>query len=95
LPGAAPIVAATDYVRSYPELIAAHVDARFVVLGTDGFGRSDTRAALREFFEVNRQHIVIAALAALVAEGQLNREVWVQTLLRYGVDGTRQAPWTM
>jgi len=95
LSGSAPIIAATDYVRAYPELIAAHVDARFVALGTDGFGRSDTRAALREFFEVNREHIAIAALAALVAEGHLNREVWAQAMLRLGVDSTRPAPWTV
>jgi pyruvate dehydrogenase E1 component len=95
LSGSAPIIAATDYVRAYPELIAAHVNARFVALGTDGFGRSDTRAALREFFEVNREHIVIAALSALVAEGQLDRDVWLQAMRRFGIDGCRPAPWTV
>jgi pyruvate dehydrogenase E1 component len=65
LGGDAPIVAATDYVRSHAQSIAGYVRAPFTVLGTDGFGRSDTRAALRRFFEVDRQHIVIAALAAL------------------------------
>jgi pyruvate dehydrogenase E1 component len=65
LAGDAPIVAATDYVRAYPELIAAHVEARFIALGTDGFGRSDTRKALRRFFEVDRHSIAIAALHAL------------------------------
>ena len=54
LPGAAPIIAASDYVRAYPQMIAAYVDARFIALGTDGFGRSDTRRALRAFFEVDR-----------------------------------------
>ena len=53
LPGTSPIIAATDYVRAYPQLIAAYVEAPFTALGTDGFGRSDTRAALRSFFEVD------------------------------------------
>ena len=70
---AAPVVAATDYVRAYPELIAAHVRAPFTALGTDGFGRSDTRARLRRFFEVDRQHVVVAALAALADEGDVSR----------------------
>ena len=95
LSGSAPIIAATDYVRAYPELIAAHVAARFVALGTDGFGRSDTRAALREFFEVNCEHIAIAALSALVTEGQLDRSVWAQAVQRFGLDSERPAPWTV
>ncbi len=61
LDGDAPIVAATDYVRAYPQLIAAYTNGRFVALGTDGFGRSDTRSALRNFFEVDRHHVVVAA----------------------------------
>ena len=63
--GDAPVIAATDYVRALPQLIAAYVDADFTALGTDGFGRSDTRAVLRRFFEVDRHHIVVAALHAL------------------------------
>jgi pyruvate dehydrogenase E1 component len=94
LRGHGPIIAATDYVRAYPELIASHVGARFVALGTDGFGRSDTRAALREFFEVNRQHIAVAALAALSQDGQLTREALSQAIARYGIDVDRAAPWT-
>src|SRR5258708_4795970 len=66
-----PIIAATDYVRAYPELIAAHVGRRYLALGTDGFGRSDTREALREFFEVDRRHIAIAAITELLREGRL------------------------
>ncbi len=65
LPGDAPIVAATDDVRAYPQLIASYVEAPFVALGTDGFGRSDTRPALRAFFEVDCKHVVLAALHAL------------------------------
>jgi pyruvate dehydrogenase E1 component len=65
LAGDAPIVAASDYVRAWPQLIAEYVDARFVTLGTDGFGRSDTRRQLRRHFEVDAAAIVAAALEAL------------------------------
>ncbi|WP_425258432.1 alpha-ketoglutarate dehydrogenase [Rubrivivax sp. RP6-9] len=65
LAGSSPVVAATDYVRAWPQLIAEHVDARFITLGTDGFGRSDTREQLRRFFEVDAASITAAALQAL------------------------------
>jgi pyruvate dehydrogenase E1 component len=65
LAGPVPVVAATDYVRAWPQLIAEYVDARFVTLGTDGFGRSDTREQLRRFFEVDAASIVAAALQAI------------------------------
>ncbi|MCA0244535.1 MAG: alpha-ketoglutarate dehydrogenase [Proteobacteria bacterium] len=90
---AAPIVAASDYVRAWPELIAAHVGAPFTALGTDGFGRSDTRAALRRFFEVDRQHIALAALDALRAQGRLPSELCAQALQRYALDAEAAAPW--
>jgi len=95
LSGDAPIIAATDYVRAYPQMIASYVSARFVALGTDGFGRSDTRGALRDFFEVDRRHITIAALAALVDEGQLAREHLNAAIERFAVDTNRAAPWTV
>jgi pyruvate dehydrogenase E1 component len=95
LPGTAPIVAATDYVRAYPELIAAHVRAPFVALGTDGFGRSDTRAALRDFFEVDRRHIAVAALSALVESGHLDRQIVGSAIVRYQINTVRAAPWTL
>ncbi|WP_175995489.1 alpha-ketoglutarate dehydrogenase [Burkholderia stabilis] len=66
-----PVIAATDYVRAVPELIRAFVPRRYVTLGTDGFGRSDTRDALRAFFEVDRASIVLAALKALADDGEL------------------------
>ncbi|MEM9301730.1 MAG: alpha-ketoglutarate dehydrogenase [Pseudomonadota bacterium] len=93
LAGAAPIVAATDYVRAWPGLIAPHVDAPFVALGTDGFGRSDTRARLRSFFEVDRHHIVIAALESLVDAGTIERRQLTEALDRYGLAGTDEPPW--
>lgn len=72
--GAAPIVAASDYVRAVPQLLASYLPGRrFMTLGTDGFGRSDTRSALRGFFEVDRASIVLAALQALVDVGALER----------------------
>ena len=67
--------------------------APFIALGTDGFGRSDTRAALRRFFEVDRQHIVVAALTSLVRERRLAPEVVAQAIARYGLDASRPAPW--
>jgi pyruvate dehydrogenase E1 component len=91
----APIVAATDYVRAYPELIASHVGRRYLALGTDGFGRSDTRSALREFFEVDRRHIAIAAIAELVREGVLDAKIQQAAITRYAVDAERAAPWTI
>jgi pyruvate dehydrogenase E1 component len=95
LPGIAPIIAASDYVRAYPQLIAAYVEARFVALGTDGFGRSDTRQALRAFFEVDRRHIVVAALASLADEGVIARESQADATERFGIDGVAAAPWTI
>jgi pyruvate dehydrogenase E1 component len=93
LPGTAPIVAATDYVRAYPQLIASYVDAPFVALGTDGFGRSDTRAALRGFFENDRRHVVVATLHALSRQGQLPATVVAAAIERYGIDATAAPPW--
>jgi pyruvate dehydrogenase E1 component len=93
LPGGVPIVAATDYVRAYPGLIAAHVDAPFTALGTDGFGRSDTRAALRRFFEVDRQHIVVAALAVLADRGVVARRTVAAALESYGIEAAPVPPW--
>ena len=63
--GPAPIVAASDYVRAWPQLITEYVDAKLVTLGTDGFGRSDTLARLRGYFEVDAQAVVAAALEVL------------------------------
>ncbi|MBN9582862.1 MAG: alpha-ketoglutarate dehydrogenase [Afipia sp.] len=95
LPGRAPIVAASDYVRAWPQLIASYVDARLIALGTDGFGRSDTRPALRSFFEVDRRNIVVAALTALADDGRLDRRTVAEAIARYGIDAQAAAPWTI
>jgi pyruvate dehydrogenase E1 component len=93
LDGAAPIVAATDYVRAYPQLVASYLPARFVALGCDGFGRSDTRAALRRFFEVDRAQIALAALDALAREGAIEAQAVAGAIDRYGIDAQRAPPW--
>ena len=67
---------------------------RFVALGTDGFGRSDTRAALRRFFEVDRHSIVLAALHTLVRDGHLERTILQAAIEQFGIDVERPAPWT-
>jgi pyruvate dehydrogenase E1 component len=94
LAGDAPVVAASDYVRAYPELIAPHVHAPFTALGTDGFGRSDTRRALRRFFEVDRHHVVVAALAALDERAPGNGTRLAEALQRYGIETEAAPPWT-
>ena len=66
---------------------------RYVALGTDGFGRSDTRAALRSFFEVDRHHVAVAALKALADEGTIDRKVVKQAIDKYGIDTERRNPW--
>ena len=93
LAGDAPIVAVSDYVRAYPQLIASYVRAPFVALGTDGFGRSDSRAALRSFFEIDRWSITIAALAALVERGDIKKATVGEAIAKYGVDTTSESPW--
>jgi pyruvate dehydrogenase E1 component len=84
---AGPIVAATDYVRAVPEQLRAWVPAgrRYATLGTDGFGRSDGRAQLRDFFEVGPRHIVLRALQALADDGVLDVGVPAAARLRYGI----------
>ncbi|MDK2123957.1 pyruvate dehydrogenase (acetyl-transferring), homodimeric type [Parachitinimonas caeni] len=90
-----PIIAATDYMRAFAEQIRAYVPRKYVVLGTDGFGRSDTREQLRSFFEVNRHFVVLAALKALADEGQIDRAKVAEALLKYGIDPAKPAPWTV
>jgi len=94
LPGDSPIVAASDYVRAYPQLIAPYLLAGFTSLGTDGFGRSDTRSALRRFFEVDREHIAVAALDASARRGDVDRVVVASAIERFGIETELSAPWT-
>jgi len=89
-----PVIASSDYVRAVPDLIRAYVPRKYVTLGTDGFGRSDTRAALRDFFEVSREHIAVAALSALADEGEVKPEVVAEAISRYRIESGRPASWT-
>jgi pyruvate dehydrogenase E1 component len=90
---AGPVVAATDYMRAFPDQIREWVgDRRFTVLGTDGFGRSDYRKALRDFFEVDRRFVVVATLAALARDGAVPTEKVAEAIERYGIDPERPAP---
>jgi pyruvate dehydrogenase E1 component len=88
-----PIVAVSDYVRALPDLIRTWVPRRYITLGTDGFGRSDTRAALRRFFEVDRQAIVVAALKALSDEKQVPASTVEEALGRYAIARETANPW--
>jgi pyruvate dehydrogenase E1 component len=90
---AGPLIAATDYVRNYADQIRAYVPGRYTVLGTDGFGRSDSRQNLRKFFEVDRYHVVVAALGALAQEGKIEASRVAEALTRYGIDSEKPASW--
>jgi pyruvate dehydrogenase E1 component len=90
-----PVVAATDYVRAFAEQIRPFVPRRYLVLGTDGFGRSDTREKLRRFFEVDRHHVVVAALKSLADEGKLPPARVVEAIEKYRIDPSRPPPWTV
>jgi pyruvate dehydrogenase E1 component len=90
-----PVIASTDYVRAFADQIRAFVPRRYVVLGTDGFGRSDTREKLREFFEVDRNYITVAALKALADEGALPAAKVADAIANYGIAAARPAPWTV
>jgi pyruvate dehydrogenase E1 component len=90
-----PCVIATDYIRAYSEQLRAFVPERFVVLGTDGYGRSDTRSKLRDFFEVSREWIVLAALSALVDEGVLDAKVVVEAMPTLGISAAKLDPMTV
>ena len=94
LDGGDPVIAATDYVRAWPQLVAGHLRAPFTALGTDGFGRSDTRAELRRFFEVDRQQIVLAALTALREQGRVDGDTCARAIASLGVATDGPAPWT-
>ncbi len=93
LPGDAPIVAATDYVRGLPQLIAEYAGADYTTLGTDGFGRSDTRAQLRRFFEVDRHHIVVTALSRLAVAGLVPIARVDAAIKQYGLETDTAPSW--
>ena len=81
-------------MTSVPDQIARWVPSRFTPLGTDGFGRSDTREALRRFFEVDTGHVVVAVLSGLAADGLIDDVVVKDAIARYGIDPNSPDPWT-
>ena len=89
------MIASTDYIRALVDQIRAFVPQKFVVLGTDGFGRSDTREALRHFFEVDRYWVTVAALNALADEGTIERKVVAEAIKKYSLDPSKPNPMTV
>jgi pyruvate dehydrogenase E1 component len=90
-----PVIAATDFTRAFAEQIRSFVPRRYAVLGTDGFGRSDTREKLRRFFEVDRYYVTVAALKALADDGVLPAAKTAEAIKKYGIDASKPAPWTV
>lgn len=90
-----PVIAATDYVRAYADLIRPFISRSYTVLGTDGYGRSDTREKLRYFFEVNRYYIVVAALYALAQEGTIPASKVNDAIKKYKIDPKKPNPATV
>jgi pyruvate dehydrogenase E1 component len=90
-----PVIAATDYMKTYAEQVRPFLPRRFRVLGTDGFGRSDYRVKLRQFFEVNRFYIAIASLKALADEGTISPVKTAEAIKKYGINPDRPNPVTV
>jgi pyruvate dehydrogenase E1 component len=92
-----PIVASTDYMRSFAEQIRAYMPKgrTYKVLGTDGFGRSDTRAKLRQFFEVDRYFVTVATLKALAEDGAIEASVVADAIKKYGINPNKPNPVTV
>ncbi|WP_371188179.1 pyruvate dehydrogenase (acetyl-transferring), homodimeric type [Thalassotalea maritima] len=90
--GAGPAIAATDYVKAYSDQVRAFIDTDYRVLGTDGFGRSDSRANLRRHFEVNQNYIVVAALYELAQRGEIKMDVVTKAISDFGIDADKINP---
>jgi pyruvate dehydrogenase E1 component len=93
--GEGPVIASTDYMRTYADQLREYIPRNFKVLGTDGFGRSDTRTKLREFFEVNRHYVVVAALKALQEEGKVEGAEVAKAMQKFNINPAKPAPWTV
>jgi len=87
-----PVIAATDYLKTYAEQLRGYIPADYKVLGTEGFGRSDTRAKLRQFFEVNRNYVTVTALKALADQGKLDAKVVSEAIVKLGIDAEKRDP---
>ena len=88
-----PVIASTDYIRSFADRIRAYIPNDYHVSGTDGFGRSDSRANLRDFFEVDSRHVAVAALSALAEQGKVGKEVVQQAIEKYGIQTDTAPSW--
>jgi len=88
-----PVIASTDYMRIIPDQVREWISGRYLTLGTDGYGRSDSRAALRKHFEVDRNYIVVAALKALHDEGKVDQATLSGAMKALGVDASKPVPW--
>jgi pyruvate dehydrogenase E1 component len=88
-----PVVAATDYMRTFADQIRPWVKRNYTVLGTDGFGRSDFRRQLRKYFEVDRHYVAVAALKALAEEGAVRASKAAEAIKKYGIDTSKPCPW--
>lgn len=87
-----PIVAATDYIKQYSDQVRAFVPRHYAVLGTDGFGRSDSRENLRSFFEVNRYYIALVALNSLAEEGKIDKSLVSKAIELYHLNPEKPNP---
>ena len=90
-----PFIAATDYMKTVADQIRQWVPGRYAVLGTDGFGRSDTRAELRRFFEVDKHYVALATLKALADDGKVDAKVVTQAMQSFGIDPEKPNPLTV
>ena len=89
-----PFIISTDYMKSFSEQLRAYIPGTYKVLGTDGFGRSDTRSKLRHFFEVDRYWVTVASLKALVEDGKLEGKVVAQAMKKYSLNPEKIDPTT-
>jgi len=94
-PSAGPVIAASDYIKAYADQIRPYIPKRYKVLGTDGFGRSDTRKKLRHFFEVDRYYVALAALKALADEGAISAKEVSRAIKLYGINPDKPNPVTV
>ena len=90
-----PFVISTDYIKAYSEQLRPYMPGPYYVLGTDGFGRSDSRAKLRQFFEVDRYYVTVASLKALADAGKIDVKEVLEAMKKYGIDPDKADPMTV
>ena len=89
---AGPVIAATDYMRNYADQVRSHIPRRYVTLGTDGFGFSDTRPAARRYYNTDGESIAVAVLEGLARDGNIDQSVAVDAANKYQIDDVLAAP---